>query len=543
MSSLTGFLSRIRSIEADEMIDVKALAARHATKQRFTAKSLFTQPTEQPSYRRNKLKIIRDKMYSSQSEIAVADIPVARGTWDESPLAAASQRSTDSKTFVHKTHVYTPTGQDRNNAAALGNTVSPPYPPVPENDLVTMAPLSVSMPELRRTIDEVVFENYRRENGLQMPLASSSTCSTPDIMRPAPSLYSQFSFKSSISDFSTGNSSVNPVEARIFDESSVKSTEKSPPQTITKKSARTTENTKRFTESNTKQQKPRNNKQELWNKPLPAIPMSVSAIKLPREPTLRASNHVANLMSKYTASAPVWADSNESPTDKYFRPHPVANVKTLPQEAFDLEFELDKITAEAKNGQSGRSLQNEEHVVAPLNVVARKHVWNVPAPARGQSGGSSDLPSPKPHLESTKSTMQRQRPLTPKLDPKEANLLVRSRSTDSQVAKALGVASEGDEKSNNTNPSTIPANTFVRAGITPQLRPAVISKCSETPDNVGLYTRSFIVDPPSIPSPIDDKNEVVEDDNETMPHGDKIFIKLSHVESVVLNFHLLHPCS
>ncbi|KAH8695139.1 hypothetical protein BGW36DRAFT_299306 [Talaromyces proteolyticus] len=167
------------------------------------------------------------------------------------------------------------------------------------------------------------------------------------------------------------------------------------------------------------------------------------------------------------------------------------------------------------------------------------------------------------------------------------------RYIDAQIAKALDVASEedsdnldagadgseSDKKSNNINPqdegewstiyplkavkklgiplmssshiprlsssdnekslrlqlpklNTIPPSTLVKPEIIPQPPPASVSKYPETPDDVGLHTRSFIVDSPSVQSPIEEENEMGEDDNDAMPHSDKIFIELNHVETV-----------
>jgi hypothetical protein len=323
---------------------------------------------------------------------------------------------------------------------------------------------------------------------------------------------------------------MDPVEAEIIDELPANSTGKPLFRKTTKKITGATEKTKKSTKSNKKQQKPSKVKQDFRNKPLPPAPVSVATAKIPRESPLRASNHVANLMSKYAVSGRVWTDSDESPTDKYFHPHPMVKEK---QGVSDLEFELRRTPLEKKD-----HIHKEEHVVAPLKT--RKAP---PIPYRGHSG-SGDLPGPKTRLESTSSTNS-----TPKLDLKvkptdsgsrvslQDNKAVLAKNADAQNANAIDVAGERDQQSNVTNLSTISASTSIRTGITSQRRPTIVSKYSEILDDIGLYTRSFIVDPSSIPSSVEVENAVVEDDNDIVPHGDKICIKLSHVESVTLNFH------
>lgn len=531
MSSLAAFLSKFKSIEADEMIDLKVRAASNTTKQRITEKSLFTQSTDQLRYRRYKSKRIESQIPSSQSETAVADIPVARRNWDERPLAAASQRSADSETDVYKAmQVYAPTCENRDNALVRGSPVSPASSSMPKNALPTTPPVSLSMPELYR---KTVLENNLPKDSLQMSVTSNTTYSNPGVLRPSSSIYSPFSFKSSISDFSAGSLPVNQVQAEKFDESPAQSTQKLSFRGNTKKISGATENTKKFLKINTKQQKPGKAKQELKNKPLPAVPVSVPAAKLSREPHLHASNHVASLMSKYEASAPVWADSDESPIDKYFHPHRVVNEK---QAAFDLEFELHKIFDQT---------QKEEHVMAPLNSMRE-----IPAQvlhARGPSGRSGNLLGPKT-LKAVPSTMDwsaglppNWQPPTPKFDDEEAKPIDGGSlvNLEDLISNSYAQPPLGET----CRLSTMPSNTFVRAGIIPQLRPTVVSKYADSLDDVGLYTRSFILDSPSTPSPIEGKNKVVGDGNDTMSQGDKIFIKLNRVENVTLNFHFLRPGS
>lgn len=363
------------SKQMDELIDFKTQVASNTTKQRLTAKSLFTQPADRPRYWRYMLKRRESKIPSSKSETALAEI--AR-TCDKDSLVAASQRSTDFRTGVHKTlHMFTPINQDPNNVAVPANSVFAPSSSKPYNALLTTAPLSMSMPEFH---DGTVFQSNVWRDALEMSLISSPTHSTPDALRPVPSLKSPFSLKSSISGFSANSPYVNTIQAGIFDQSPAQPTQKRPLRKNTTKIAEETENKKKSTKSNTMHQMPQKVKQELNNKPLPAIPMSV-----PIKPPVRASKHAANVTSRYVpvTPAPVWANYDESPIDKYFSQQPVVNEK---QVTFNMEFDLTKFFAEANN----------DELVAPLNIVTRK----VPCPSGASGNLQGPNPSPNPSTES-----------------------------------------------------------------------------------------------------------------------------------------------
>lgn len=491
------------------MIDFKVRAPRDATKKRIQEKSLFTRSKDQLLSKRPEAQ-----PPSFPSGKAVASLPVARSNGNEGPLVrAASQRSPDSE------HEYARTGEKPDNGTRLESPLSPAPSSLCGNSLLNTVQGSLATSDLNA---ETASDKSLRKDSPQMSLPSSTTYSSPDALRPSSSLYSTYSFNSSISDFFADILPINRVQDEKSVEKAAWSARQVSFQENTEKITIAREDTRKLSKSNTMQPKPRNSEQELTNKPLPAIPVSGSTTKLSKETHLSTRKHIASLL-KYEASAP----GDESPIDKYFPSHRLINRK---QTKFNLESELHR---------NFDLTQKEEHVVAPLNTRRRSRVQELRT--RHPSRRSGSLPGPT-NLKAAPSTRDWSSELPLKLDDEGTNPITGGLLGDigNLISDSRTLPTSNRET---CRLSTGPPDTFVRDGMIPQLRHTVVSKYADNLDDFGLYTRSFILDSPFTPSPAEGKSDVVGDGNDSVSQGEKIFIKLNRVENVTLNFHILRPSS
>ncbi|CRG86292.1 hypothetical protein PISL3812_03297 [Talaromyces islandicus] len=304
----------------------------------------------------------------SQSETALARLPLNRSTSEEGPVAPNSQTDNLAR---HKTVV-----ADKQDRA-----VSPLSPYVLDDAGPNLSPLAIEMPEFGPSFGmEEVLNDPGPDASQSQPRPSqqpASTSSTPDTWDRHSSYYSPASSTSSLSDFSTGNTPVDkstthlqqafvvakPAKAGVLDKKPTFDRPLSPPsRPPPKHPLRNKANTSA----------------DLKNKPLPRVP-SQPTITVPKEIPPREPSHIAHLMSRYSSSAPT-GESDESPIDKFFGPRLSADddKKTVsPANYDDLESELDRIIGESRQVQTATSPRppvedEDEHidVVAPLNVGA-----------------------------------------------------------------------------------------------------------------------------------------------------------------------------
>ncbi|QKX57140.1 uncharacterized protein TRUGW13939_04248 [Talaromyces rugulosus] len=316
----------------------------------------------------------------SQSETALARLPLNRSASEEGPVAPNSQPDILADQ------------QDR-NVLRLSSYLL-------DDDCLNLSALALEMPEFGPSFGMEEVLNDPGKDASQQPLQGSqlptqqsqqpskesqqppreslqptSTSSTPDTWDRHSSYYSPASSTSSLSDFSTGNTPVdkpaaqlqkaftvaNPARKPTFDQST-------PPQHPT--------------------QRRTNSSSDLKNKPLPKVP-SPPRITVPKEPLARAPNHIVHLMSRYSPR-----EVDESPVDKFFKPRLSADddKKTIsPANYDDLESELDRIIGESRQEQSMPSPRppvevEDVDVVAPLRVsIGGRKSTSSPEPPKAQS--------------------------------------------------------------------------------------------------------------------------------------------------------------